>query len=248
MSGIGFLGMGKIGRALAAEAVRLGHEVAYVYDPFLSADSGLPLVTSLEDPRCAGASLVVECATADALKQGFDRIIAHSNLLVFSLTAFSDADFAAHAESEARRLGRHIDFPHGAILGLDGIWDGRELLREVRIETVKSPASLGLSLTERTVVFEGPTRAACAAFPRNVNVHAAVALAGIGFDKTQSRIVADPSVSTNTHRITAEGEGIHMEVTISSFTTGGVTGIYTPKSACGSLARALSAADTFAFV
>lgn len=116
------------------------------------------------------------------------------------------------------------------------------------IETTKSPASLGLSLTKKTVVFEGPTRAACAAFPRNVNVHAAVALAGIGFDKTQSRIVADPSVHTNTHRIQAEGEGIHIELLISSFTTGGVTGIYTPKSACGSLARALAATDTFAFV
>lgn len=35
MSGVGFLGMGKIGRALAAEVTRLGHEVAFVYDPFL---------------------------------------------------------------------------------------------------------------------------------------------------------------------------------------------------------------------
>lgn len=248
MNGVGFLGMGKIGRALAAEAQRLGHGVAFVYDPFLKDPGDLPQVATLDDPLCASASLVVECATADALKQGFDQIIAHSNLLVFSLTAFSDAAFAAHAQAEAQRLNRHIFFPHGAILGLDGIWDGRELLTEVSIETVKSPASLGLSLTEKTVVFEGPTRAACAAFPRNVNVHAAVALAGIGFDKTRSRIVADPAVHTNTHHIQAEGEGIHMDVSISSFTTGGVTGIYTPKSACGSLARALSATDTFAFV
>ena len=116
MSGVGFLGMGKIGRALAAEATRLGHEVAFVYDPFLKEPGELPQVTSLDDPRCAKASLVVECATADALKQGFDQIIAHSNLLVFSLTAFSDADFAAHAKAEAQRLGRHIYFPHGAIL------------------------------------------------------------------------------------------------------------------------------------
>ena len=247
MSGVGFLGMGKIGRALAAEVTRLGHEVAFVYDPFLKEPGELPQVTSLDDPRCAKASLVVECATADALKQGFDQIIAHSNLLVFSLTAFSDADFAVPMpRREAQRLGWHL-LPHGAIPDLTASGDGRELLTSVSIETTKSPASLGLSLTEKTVVFEGPTRAACAAFPRNVNVHAAVALAGIGFDKTQSRIVADPSVHTNTHRIQAEGEGIHIELLISSFTTGGVTGIYTPKSARGSLARALSATDTFAF-
>ena len=42
MSGVGFLGMGKIGRALAAEVTRLGHEVAFVYDPFLKEPGELP--------------------------------------------------------------------------------------------------------------------------------------------------------------------------------------------------------------
>ena len=49
MSGVGFLGMGKIGRALAAEVTRLGHEVAFVYDPFLKEPGELPQVTSLDD-------------------------------------------------------------------------------------------------------------------------------------------------------------------------------------------------------
>jgi len=243
MSSIGFLGMGKIGRAVLEEAKRLKCDIAWVLDPFMKEANGLTMV---ETP--AAADLVVESATADALKQHFDAIIEKSDLLVFSLTAFSDEAFCEHARAKAQQCGHHVYFPHGAILGLDGIWDGREIITSVSIETVKSPASLGLTLTERTVVYEGSTREACGKFPRNVNVHAAVALAGIGFDKTVSRIVADPAVSTNTHHITVEGEGIHFGLEISSFTTGGVTGVYTPKSACGSLRRLLAKDQVFAFV
>lgn len=243
MASVAFLGLGKIGRAVLEEAKNLNCDIAYVLDPFLKDGTGLNVV---EAP--VAADLVVECATADALKQQFDAIIAQSDLLVFSLTAFSDAAFADHARQAAEKSGHRIYFPHGAILGLDGIWDGREIITDVSIETVKSPASLGLTLTERTVVYEGSTRQACAAFPRNVNVHAAVALAGIGFDKTISRIVADPAVKTNTHHINVEGEGIHFHLEISSFTTGGVTGVYTPKSACGSLRRVLAGDAVFMFV
>ena len=76
-------------------------------------------------------------------------------------------------------------------------------------------------------------------FPRNVNVHAAVALAGIGFDRTRSKITADPSVDTNTHIIHLAGDGIDFEIRVSSFSEGGVSGKYVPLSACGSLDRVL---------
>ena len=169
-------------------------------------------------------------------------------MLIFSLTAFSDQAFADHAIQAAAESGHHVYFPHGAILGLDGISDAKSIITAASIETIKSPKSLGVELQERTVVYEGSTRGACAAFPRNVNVHAAVALAGIGFDRTQSRIVADPAVHTNSHRITIEGEGIHFVIEVSSFTTGGVTGVYTPLSACGSIDRLLEKQQAYRFV
>ena len=243
MKSIGFLGMGKIGHAVLEEARRQGCSIAYVLDPFLKDAGDLPVVDAPAD-----ADLVVESATADALKGVFDDIIQKSDLLVFSLTAFSDAAFYPHLQEMTAKYGHQVYIPHGAILGLDGICDGREIITSVSIETIKSPASLGLTLEERTVVFEGSTREACGKFPRNVNVHAAVALAGIGFDRTVSRIVADPAVKTNTHHIRVEGEGISFGLDISSFTTGGVTGVYTPASACGSLRRILSGKEAFAFV
>jgi len=249
MKSIGFLGCGKIGRVVLEHAREMGCEIAFVQDPFLNKDAEtFPVITEPDPALYAKADLVVECSTSAALKASFDQLIANCDMLIFSLTAFSDAEFADHAMAAAKASGHHIYFPHGAILGLDGIFDGRSIITAASIETTKSPKSLGLDLTERTVVYEGSTRGACGAFPRNVNVHAAVALAGIGFDKTQSRIVADPAVTTNAHIISIEGEGINFTIQVSSFTTGGVTGIYTPLSACGSIDRLLSNTQTFKFV
>jgi aspartate dehydrogenase len=78
-----------------------------------------------------------------------------------------------------------------------------------QITTRKPPAGLGLdpaSLTEPRVIYEGSAREACRRFPQNVNVSAALSLAGIGFDRTRVRIVADPGVSRNVHEIRAWGD------------------------------------------
>ena len=249
MKRIGFLGCGKIGRALMKHVLDNGHQVAFVQDIYYAdAANGFPVIDRPDPAVYAGADLIVECATADALKQSFEKMIAAADVLMFSLTAFADQAFLDQAKALARASGHRIYFPHGAILGLDGIFDARSILTAASIETTKSPKSLGLTLTERTVVYEGTTRGACGAFPRNVNVHAAVALAGLGFDRTTSRIIADPSVSTNSHVIRIEGEGIHFTVEVSSFTTGGVTGVYTPLSACGSLDRVLSGDAAYTFI
>lgn len=248
MKKIGFLGCGKIGRALMRHAQEAGCEIAFVQDPFFAEPSSFPVVAKGCPELYEKADLIIECATAAALKESFAGMIASADVLIFSLTAFSDAAFLASAKEAARASGHHIYLPHGAILGLDGIADAAPIITAASIETVKSPASLGLDLKEKTVVFEGPTREACAAFPRNVNVHAAVALAGIGFDRTTSRITADPAVHTNSHVIRIEGEGIHFTIEVSSFTTGGVTGVYTPLSACGSLDRLLGGRGEYTFV
>ncbi|MBE5809259.1 MAG: DUF108 domain-containing protein [Clostridiales bacterium] len=245
---VGFLGCGKIGRALVRHVLETGHQVSFVQDIFFKDEADFPVIEKPDPAAYAGTDLIVECATADALKQSFDAMIAQSDVLMFSLTAFSDEAFLEHAKAEAVRCGHHIFFPHGAILGLDGIADAKPIMTAASIQTTKSPKSLGLDLTERTVVYEGSTRGACKAFPRNVNVHAAVALAGLGFDRTVSRIVADPAVSTNAHVISIEGEGIHFEIHVSSFTTGGVTGVYTPLSACGSLDRVLGNKAEYSFI
>ena len=66
-----------------------------------------------------------------------------------------------------------------------------------------------------------------------------MSIAGIGFDRTRSRLIVDPDTKTNTHRILLKGQGIEISMDISSFAAGAVTGAYTPYSACGSLNRIL---------
>ena len=249
MSKIGFLGCGKIGKALLQKAKSMEEtSVVFIQDLLYDGQEEMPVIRTADESLYGQCDMIVECATADVLKAHIDRILKYSDLLMFSVTAFSDREFEEHVRALCRTYHRTVYIPHGAILGMDGIFDGNRIWEEVCIETVKNPASLGREDQERTVVFEGPTREGCKQYPRNVNVHAAVALAGIGFDRTHSRIVSDPAVDTNSHVISLKGEGVSMEIHVSSFTTGGVTGKYTPYSACGSLRRILEKKSELKFV
>lgn len=250
MKKIAFLGGGKIGRNMMKYVQETAKaEIAFVYDPFL-ADvdiNGVPVVSAIEEKMFEGLDVVIECANAEVVTQFILPALKYTNFMPFSMTAFREDELRESAKAAAKEYGHTVFLPHGAILGLDGIFDGRSELTEVSIETIKNPASLGRSDTEYTVVYEGSTRKATELYPRNVNVHAAIALAGIGFDDTRSKIISDPAVSTNTHLIHLVGKGIDFTIRVSSFSEGGVTGKYTPLSACGSIDRVLGGAG-FQFV
>ena len=78
-----------------------------------------------------------------------------------------------------------------------------------------------LALRTPTVVFEGTARAAALAFPKNANLAAAVALAGLGLDATTVQLVADPAATGNTGQIDAEGATSRLQVTVSGASSAG---------------------------
>ncbi|MGB8451283.1 MAG: aspartate dehydrogenase domain-containing protein [Anaerocolumna sp.] len=251
MKRVGFLGCGKIGGSMLNEIRKTGeHRISFVQDPFYEGGEGIgfPVIKAQERGLLEHTDLVIETAAAEVLKENIDEILKCCDLMVFSVTAFSEDAFYQHVLELIEKYNRKLYLPHGAILGVDGIADGNTLISSITIETTKNPESLGRTDKEYTIVYEGNARDACKAYPRNVNVHATIALAGIGFDKTRSRIISDPSVSTNTHKIIVEGEGIHFELQVSSFSTGGVTGKYTPYSAVASMHRVLDDKPGFRFV
>jgi len=56
-------------------------------------------------------------------------------------------------------------------------------------------------LREPCTLYEGPAREGVPLFPANVNIAAVLSMAGIGFDRTRLKVVADPALRYNTHYI-----------------------------------------------
>lgn len=246
---VGIIGAGLIGRSVYNEVCRSEvAEVAYVLvsgkksashrevggiDPAL-------LVSDLDEAMAQPVDLVVEAAHADVLAAVAPRVLASSDLCGFSCSAFARPDVERAVAESCRANGTQFFLPHGAILGLDGLVDGRDCIEDVTITTTKRATGLGFESDISGVVFEGSAREACQKFPRNVNVHAAIAIAGIGFDRTKSIVVAKPDTEEMRHRIQVSGQGFAWDFSVTSRSLGGVTGAYTPKSAAGSVRRILA--------
>ncbi|HET9716966.1 MAG TPA: aspartate dehydrogenase [Pseudolabrys sp.] len=127
----------------------------------------------------------------------------------------------------AKATGARILVPTGALIGLDAVRAAAEgTIHSVRMVTRKPPAGLegARYLRERNIsvsglkeplkVFEGSAREGAKGFPTNVNVAAALSLAGIGPDRTQLEIWADPTVTRNTHTITVDADSARFTMTI----------------------------------
>ncbi len=127
----------------------------------------------------------------------------------------------------ARETGARIVVPTGAIVGLDAVRAAAlGEVRSVTMVTRKPPQGLkkapfvieqGIDLDTLEApmkLYEGPVAGAAAKFPANVNVAVALALAGIGPDRTQYEIWADPGVTRNTHTIKVDSDSAVFEMTI----------------------------------
>jgi aspartate dehydrogenase len=129
--------------------------------------------------------------------------------------------------ARARETGARIHVPTGALIGLDAVRAAAEgTIRSVRMVTRKPPRGLagapyleankisveGLAAPLR--VFEGSAREGARGFPANVNVAAALSLAGIGPDRTRLEIWADPALERNTHRIEVEADSARFSMAI----------------------------------
>jgi aspartate dehydrogenase len=127
----------------------------------------------------------------------------------------------------ARQKGARIMVPTGALIGLDAVRAAAEgTIHSVKMVTRKPPAGLegapyllrnGISLRglkEPLKVFNGSAREGARGFPTNVNVAAALSLAGIGPDRTQLEIWADPTVTRNTHTISVDADTARFTMTI----------------------------------
>ncbi len=157
-------------------------------------------------------AVVVEAASHQAVRDlGADVLASGADLVCMSVGALADASLRARLAEAATSGGSRLIVPSGAIAGLDLLRAAVEAgLDEVVIEQRKPPRALlpeaeAAGLTEARVVFDGAVSDVVVAYPKTTNVAAAVALAGLGFERTRAIVVADPSLDANRALLTARG-------------------------------------------
>lgn len=224
---IGLIGLGYLGHYVYEQLTtrpELGIDIGWVYDGDADKLAQMPSELVLDDLgnfQDRGIDLVAELAHPDITREHGLTFVKALDYLPLSLTAFADPGREEELRELALATGHRIFIPHGGIIGLDALEEGQELWEEVRIVMKKPVRSLDFarapqfdpaSIDTETTLFDGVARDICPLFPRNVNSHAGVALAGIGFDRTQSVLVADPSLEVSIIELEARGAGVEFSV------------------------------------
>jgi len=221
--------------ALAIDSDNFPATLTHVFDA--SKDASSALVEKLNNkPKIVENShllssqpidIVIEAASQDAVKDVALSVLQNKkDLMIMSVGALLDESIYDILSDACKDFKKTIYLPSGAIAGLDGIKSVKDELDSLSITTTKHPRSLKgakffetseINLDEissSTVVYEGTAKEAVTLFPANINVAALLSLTGIGSEKTNVTIVADPNTDKNTHHIEAAGKFGKMTFTI----------------------------------
>ena len=185
----------------------------------LAREFSIAYVNSTADLIRAAPEVVLEAASHAAVGEKLVPLLETGiSVVVLSAGALADDDLRAKAASAAARTGAQLYVPSGGIGGLDALKAACAAgVDEVSIQVAKPPAAwkkipyveaLGVDLDRlaaATTLFEGTAREGVPHFPQNVNIAAVLSLAGIGFDRTRLKVVADPALAHNTHTIRVSG-------------------------------------------
>jgi len=228
IAGFGTIGR-KVGKALLQEipgltlsAVSSGNSER-AEQALAALGSCVPVVSPEELAK--RVDVVVECAPTSAFMSVAEPALAHGCTLV-TVSGAAILQQPQIIEQAAEGQGK-IVLATGALLGLDGVRAAAEGdIYSVTMVTRKPPRSLMKAkyiveqninindLSEPLLVFSGSARDGAEKFPSNVNVAAALGLAGVGPDRTRLEIWADPNLTRNTHFITVDSDSALLELKI----------------------------------
>lgn len=226
---IGLIGNGGIARSLLetlADANGMAHVVTAILARSGEASEKCPLVDDIDALLASAPDIVVECAGHGAVATYGEPILsAGIPLMIASIGALADPGLYRRLAEAASRGGSRLILASGAMAGIEALAAARfGGLDRVRYTGRKPPLAwkgtpaedkidLG-SLLCPSAFYSGNAREAAFLYPKNSNVAATVALAGLGFDRTEVQLVADPTVATNIHELRFEGGDGSFEVTI----------------------------------
>jgi aspartate dehydrogenase len=261
---IGILGGGVIARLILEHLARgklgdfqvcaiVGRSAASRAKPLADA-FGVPFVTGLEALLAQRPDAIVEAASHAAVREYAAPLLERGiSVIVLSGGALCDDALRAKLERLAAEKRAMLYVPSGGIGGLDALKAvcaaGAD---HVEIAVTKPPAAwkdipyverLGVDLdrlTGATTLFEGSAREGVPHFPANVNIAAVLSMAGIGFDRTRLKVVADPALKLNTHYINIRGKTGAISIKFES-----VPSPENPKTAMLACYSALAALKAF---
>lgn len=231
---IGVIGFGTIGKEIAklindqkSEELELKSVlVRNAAHAKVLPDSNFEITTDEEHFFNQHLDVIVEAAGHNAVFQyGEKALSSGSHFMIISVGALADQVLYDSLLNTAKKNKTQLIIPSAAIGGLDRVtagslgkidditlitrkptksWYGTIAEEKVDLETISEPYCL----------FEGNARVAAKLYPENVNVSAALSLAGVGFEKTNVQIYVDPTISRNKHTIVAQGVFGKMEISI----------------------------------
>jgi aspartate dehydrogenase len=202
------------------EVVGIGGRRAASRGAALAAKHALPFVVGGRALLALRPQVILEAASHEAVREHLVPFLeAGAGVVVLSAGALADDRLREAAERAAHRSGAQLYVPSGGIGGLDALKAACVAgVDEVGIRVAKPPRAwkgipfveaLGIDLdgvTQACTLYKGTARGGVPHFPQNVNIAAVLSLAGIGFDRTQLEVVADPALTHNTHTIRVAGK------------------------------------------
>lgn len=217
---LALIGYGAMARSLAAR-LAAGTPPITVAGALVEAAGDAPnsifSTTNVEELIAWRPTLVAECAGHGAVASVVPKFLAAGiDVIIASVGVLTDGAIRDRLAEAAQKGGGRLILPAGAIGGLDVLRAARTAGLDQVLYTGRKPPRAWLGtpaesvvdlagLTEATVIFDGNASDAARLYPKNTNVTAAVALAGLGFEATKVRLVADPASDRNEHEIYAAG-------------------------------------------
>jgi len=187
----------------------------------LAREFGVPFVLGVDKLIAARPEVVIEAASHEAVREHAEALLSSGiAVIVLSGGALCDDELRVRLERAAAKHRALLYLPSGGIGGLDALKAACAAgVDEVSIAVTKPPAAWkGIAYVERMKIDleRLAAREGVPHFPANVNIAAVLSLAGIGFDRTRLKVVADPALRFNTHFITIKGRTGTMELRFES--------------------------------
>ena len=241
---LGMIGLGGIGRSVLqilqdnthtpyqrlSVLVRAGRgdTAREILQPFAPMVDTITVHESLDDFMVHPPNIVAECAGQQAVGDYLPTVLAGgSDVIIASVGALGDENLYKTLKQIAEKNNRRMIIPAGAIGGIDTlgaaklsgiqqvIYTGRKPPTAWRGTPAEQTVDLE-SITQPTVIFKGNARDVSAQYPKNANVCATLALAGIGFENTQVTLMADPTATTNTHHYQVLSKAVNYEMDLTA--------------------------------